>query len=121
VNGTFVYFEQTNETFHLNEGTCTLGNMNQKPDFLNKFLDDFWMIKFPLDLKILGPSALLRLMKLMSQSKEPNAQPVVSINSSVNSSINSSQYLNECFNNFDYFSHMDLYFSIYYFFKNFNN
>jgi hypothetical protein len=77
VNGTFIYIEKTNETFHLNEGTCTLGNVAQKPEFLKIFLDDFWSTHYPLDRTILGPSALLRLIKLLNNSRGPEAANLV--------------------------------------------
>jgi hypothetical protein len=77
VNGTFIYIEKTNETFHLNQGTCTLGNVAQKPNFLKIFLDDVWSIYYPLDRTILGPSALLRLFKLLNNSRGTGAAPLV--------------------------------------------
>ncbi len=60
INGTFIYDAKTQETFFINGGTCTLGNINNKPPFLKKMVDDYWTANFSMDRTILGPSVFLR-------------------------------------------------------------
>jgi hypothetical protein len=60
VNGTLIYDAVTQETFFINGGTCTLGNINNKPPFLKIMVDDFWTANFSMERTILGPSVFLR-------------------------------------------------------------
>jgi hypothetical protein len=85
VNGTFIYDAVTQETFFINGGTCTLGNINNKPPFLKRMIDDYWTAGFSMERTILGPSVFLRAIL-------NNQQGIVRLKFSICYSINSIIY-----------------------------